>query len=298
MRHGRSLLSGWNACLSASLRRCSRWKARSPGSIAAALSVLQRLQKAVERPVADLAAEVGAVADGAAEVEPDVDAGVADLVGQGLEAVVAADDPRRAGRGGRAEGGVLAKEPGQDLGRRTAEAGVGRRVLGMERCRPQRRPGGVGLGRVVAVRIGERGSPSPAARTDRCTCCPSRRWWRPPWPGSAGRTAARSRPGRCFSARSHAARHPVPHRQRRLGAAQRDLGLLGRAGGCCPTLPSRLVSLKSAAHSSLLRLGGPSARNWSPRLSTNGVTKRQAGMLGFPKVGGVRWYSPGPLPKV
>src|SRR5712692_9130264 len=64
------------------------------------------------------------------------------------------------------------------------------------------------------------------------------------------------------------------------------------------TLPSRLVSLKSAAHSSLFRLGGPSARNWSPRLSTNGVTKRQAGMLGFPNVGGVRWYSPGPLPKV
>ena len=63
------------------------------------------------------------------------------------------------------------------------------------------------------------------------------------------------------------------------------------------TRPSRLVSLKSAAHSSLSRRGGPSARNWSPRLSTNGLTKRKAGMLGFPKVGGVRWYSPGPLPK-
>lgn len=48
------------------------------------MRVLQRLQKAVECPVADVAAEVGAVA-GAAEVVPDVDAGVADLVGQGLE---------------------------------------------------------------------------------------------------------------------------------------------------------------------------------------------------------------------
>ena len=55
--------------------------------------VVQRLQKAVERPVADLAAEVGAVADGAAEVETDVDAGVADLVGQVPEVVVTADHP-------------------------------------------------------------------------------------------------------------------------------------------------------------------------------------------------------------
>src|SRR5712691_12654618 len=123
------------------------------GSKGSALSVLQRLQKAVERPVADMAAELGAVADGAAEVEPDVDAGVADLVGQGLEAVVAADRPRRAGRGGGAEGGVRAKEAGQDLGRRIADAGVARRVFRMERCRPQRRPSGVGLGLVVAVRI-------------------------------------------------------------------------------------------------------------------------------------------------
>src|SRR3989454_12033284 len=109
------------------------------GSKGPALSVLQRLQKAVERPVADMVAELGAVADGAAEVEPDVDAGVADLVGQGLETAVAADHPRRARRGGGAEGDVLAKEAGQDLGRRIADAGVGRRVFRMERCRPQRR---------------------------------------------------------------------------------------------------------------------------------------------------------------
>src|SRR5262249_59848444 len=62
--------------------------------------------------------------------------------------------------------------------------------------------------------------------------------------------------------------------------------------------PRRFVSLNSSAHSSLFRLGGPSVRNWLPVLSTNGVTRRHAGILGFPKVGGVGWYSPGPLPKV
>src|SRR5678815_2126374 len=55
------------------------------GSKGSAMSVLQRFQSAMERPLADVAAEVGAVAYGAAEVEPDVDAGVADLVGQVLE---------------------------------------------------------------------------------------------------------------------------------------------------------------------------------------------------------------------
>src|SRR5690349_18790209 len=81
-------------------------------------TVAQRLQSPVERPVADLPAEVGAVADGAAEVKADVDAGFTDLVRQVPEAVVAADDARLAGRGGHAERDVLAKHPGQDLGSR------------------------------------------------------------------------------------------------------------------------------------------------------------------------------------
>src|SRR5262245_39935734 len=52
--------------------------------------------------------------------------------------------------------------------------------------------------------------------------------------------------------------------------------------------PRRFASLNSSAHSSLVKLGGPSVRNWLPPLSTNGGTRRQPGMLGFPKVGGVR----------
>jgi len=41
--------------------------------------VLPRLQKPVNRPAPDLPAEMGAVPDGTPEVEPDVNAGVADL---------------------------------------------------------------------------------------------------------------------------------------------------------------------------------------------------------------------------
>ena len=72
--------------------------------------ISQRLQKSVKRPVPDLPAEIGTVADGTPKMEPDVTAAVTDLVGHRLKAVVAADDSRRAGRRGRAERNVVAKD--------------------------------------------------------------------------------------------------------------------------------------------------------------------------------------------
>ena len=86
--------------------------------------VSQRLQESVKRPVPDLPAEMGTVADSTPKMEPDVNAGVADLVSHRLKAVVAADDSGRAGRRGRAERNVIAKETGEDPGGRIAEAGV------------------------------------------------------------------------------------------------------------------------------------------------------------------------------
>jgi hypothetical protein len=97
--------------------------------------VSQRAQKSVERPVPDLPAEIGTVADRGPKMESDVNAGVANLVGHRLKAVVAADNSRRAGRRGRAERHVAAKETGEDLGGRGADCGVSGRVLRMERGR-------------------------------------------------------------------------------------------------------------------------------------------------------------------
>src|SRR5262245_30181133 len=97
--------------------------------------VTQWPQKSMERPVPDLTSEVGTVADGTPKMESDVNAGVADLVGHRLKTVVAADDSQRAGRRRRTERNVVAKETGEDLGGRIADAGVSRRVLRMERGR-------------------------------------------------------------------------------------------------------------------------------------------------------------------
>src|SRR5262245_6119514 len=97
--------------------------------------VTQWPQKSMERPVPDLTSKIGTVADGTPKMEPDVNAGIADLVGHCLKIVVAADDSRRAGRRGRAERNMVAKKTGKDFGGRAADAGVSRRVLGMERSR-------------------------------------------------------------------------------------------------------------------------------------------------------------------
>src|SRR5438876_1571188 len=45
-------------------------------------------------------------------------------------------------------------------------------------------------------------------------------------------------------------------------ASQSAISVCSAVRAALSTLPSRLVSLKSAAHSSLFNLGGPSARNW------------------------------------
>jgi tetratricopeptide (TPR) repeat protein len=101
--------------------------------LTASPTVSQWLQKSVKRPVTDLPAEIGTVADGTSKMEPDVNAGVGDLVGHRLKAVVAADYSNGAGRRGRAERDVVAEETSEDPGGRGAYAGVCRRVVRMER---------------------------------------------------------------------------------------------------------------------------------------------------------------------
>ena len=60
--------------------------------------------------------------------------------------------------------------------------------------------------------------------------------------------------------------------------------------------PRLSTSLIAAAYASLVSAGGGAGRNWSPRSSTNGVTRRQVVKTGVGKFGGVGRYSPGFVP--
>src|SRR5215831_13891372 len=63
--------------------------------------------------------------------------------------------------------------------------------------------------------------------------------------------------------------------------------------------PYALTSLRSAAHCTLVRSGGPGARNCDGLSIPNGLVLANHGVAGVAGGGaapGVIWYTPGPLP--
>src|SRR5262245_3375839 len=62
--------------------------------------------------------------------------------------------------------------------------------------------------------------------------------------------------------------------------------------------PRSLTSSIAARYLALVSAGGAGGRNWSALRSRNGFTRGQWVNTGWPKAGGVSWYSPGPVPGV